>query len=180
MSRLYEGMFLIDNDTVRAGWAQAKAGLLEVLKKHGAVIETARRWDERRLAYTIKKRKRATFVLAYVSMEPEALKLLVRDLDISASVLRYLILKAEAVPDEERKLAEAEDATDFVVPEPPDEDAVDEPEPAEESEPRGRRSDGEGGDEKADGKADGKDETSEKEEAPVAAAAAESTEEAKQ
>ena len=51
---LYEGMFLIDNDTVRAGWASAKAVVTDLIAKHGGSVSSARRWDERRLAYPIR------------------------------------------------------------------------------------------------------------------------------
>ena len=126
MTRLYEGMFLLDNDVVRAGWQQAKKSLCDLLAKHGGSVETARRWDERRLAYTIKKRNRATFLLAYFQLPNDAMAGLNRDLEIGELVLRNLIVSVEAVPDEERKLAQAEEATDFVVPEPPADDAVEE------------------------------------------------------
>ena len=127
MTRLYEGMFLIDNDVVRAGWQQAKKSLCETLLKHGAQIETARRWDERRLAYPIKKKNRATFILAYFQLPNDAMPGLVRELEIGSLVLRQLIVSAEAVTDEERKLAAEEDSAEFVVPEPPADNVIEEP-----------------------------------------------------
>jgi small subunit ribosomal protein S6 len=147
MTRLYEGMFLIDNEAVRAGWAEAKATVGRLISKHGGKVETARRWAERRLAYPIAKRKRATFLLAYVDLQPERMRDLVRDLDINETVLRYLLLGVEAVPDTERELAASEESADFTVPEPPSDDTEDLITPRlgtadddDDDEPRGRRS----------------------------------------
>jgi small subunit ribosomal protein S6 len=125
MTRLYEGMFLIDNDVVRAGWQQAKTSLCELLTKHGAEVQSARRWDERRLAYPIKKKNRATFLLSYFQLPTDAMSALVRELELGDLVMRNLIVSAIEVSDEERQLAAEEDGTDFVVPEPPADDVVD-------------------------------------------------------
>jgi small subunit ribosomal protein S6 len=127
MTRTYECMFLIDNDVVRAGWSSAKSSVAGIIEKNGGTVVTSRRWDERRLAYPIKHRRRATYLLAFCDLEPTAMDTLRRDLDISESILRYLMTSAEAVPDPERELSRAEEADDFVLPVPP---ADDEPEPA--------------------------------------------------
>jgi len=127
MTRTYECMFLVDNDVVRAGWQAAKKAVAGLLSKHGGSFVTSRRWAERRLAYPISHRNRATYLLAYCDLDPSQMNDLRRDLDISETVLRYLITTAQAVPDEERELSAAEDSTEFVVPEPPADDVVDEP-----------------------------------------------------
>lgn len=120
--KLYEGMFLIDNDEVRSDWNGAKALVTGTLAKHGAVLRAARRWDERRLAYPIKKKNRATYLLAYFELDPAASETLRRDFDLSEKILRYLILSAPAVPEPELALTQAETAEGFIVPAPPDDD----------------------------------------------------------
>ena len=146
MTRTYECMFLVDNDVVRAGWQGAKQAVAELLGKHGGSFVTSRRWAERRLAYPIGNRNRATYLLAYSDLDPTQMNELRRDLDISETVLRYLILAADAVPAEERELSAAEDSSEFVVPEPPADDAVDEPRPTpEEGEETKARAEGGGG-----------------------------------
>jgi len=122
MTRTYESMFLIDNDAVRAGWAGAKASVAELIGKHGGKVLTSRRWDERRLAYPIRHRRRATYLLAYCEIPPGRLVGLRRELDISETVLRYLITSADAVPPKEAELDAAERAEGFSVPEPPADD----------------------------------------------------------
>ena len=155
--KLYEGMFLIDNAEVRSDWSAAKALVTGTLEKHGANVRSARRWDERRLAYSINKKNRATYLLAYYEMEGAASEALRRDFDLSEKVLRYLILSAESVPEQELELSQAEAAEGFTIPPPPDDDFL-EAESAVEEVPddddddrgrgdrrrRGRRSDDEG------------------------------------
>jgi ribosomal protein S6 len=132
-------MFLLDNQVVREGWAQAKARVTDTLTKHGAKVTTARRWDERKLAYTVRRRNRATFLLCYYEMGNEHIAAMRRDFDLSEAVLRYLMVTCEAIPAGETDLAAAEQATDFTVPPPPPDDAVEPQQPA----PQRRRDDGE-------------------------------------
>ena len=124
MSRIYEIMYLLDNNTVRAGWKEAKAAATGLIEKHGGKVLAARRWDERKLAYPIEKKNRATFLLAYYEMGNQHIPELRRDLELNERVLRYLILRAEAVPASELELSQAENAADFVVPAPPPDDLV--------------------------------------------------------
>jgi small subunit ribosomal protein S6 len=94
--------------------------------KHGGEMRSCRRWDERRLAYPIKRKRRATFLLTYCDLPATALAPLNRDLEINETVLRHLLLRAEELPSQELELTAAEDATDFVLPEPPPDDHSDE------------------------------------------------------
>src|SRR5262245_17393235 len=105
MSKYYEGMFLIDNETVRGGWAQAKAGVVDLIKKHGGTVRCARRWGERRLAYSIRQKHRATFLLAYYEIPGPSIPGLQLELNISEHVLRYLIVGLDLVPEKELELA---------------------------------------------------------------------------
>jgi len=123
MSRIYEIMILLDNNVVRAGWKEAKATATGLLEKHGGKVLSARRWDERKLAYPIKLRRRGTYLLAYVQLEADGVATLRHDFDLTESVLRYLILSVEAVPAQELELSQAENAVGFLVPPPPPEDA---------------------------------------------------------
>ena len=127
MTQTYEAMFLLDNQVVREDWKKAKGIVTDTLKKHGAKVVCARRWDERRLAYPILRRRRATFCLVHYEMGNAGIAALRRDLDLSENVLRYLILSKESVPPAELELAAAEDAAGFAVPAPPPDDAPDAP-----------------------------------------------------
>jgi ribosomal protein S6 len=165
-------MFLLDNNVVREDWNNAKGTATGILEKHGASISTARRWAERSLAYTIKKRNRGTYLLVHFEADPGSIEIIRRDLELNETVMRYLLLTAEEVPEGESELHEAELSAEFSVPEPPEDHVVDSDEeeeeggsseqPAEEAKP-------------ADGDAPAKEEAT-TEEAPAAEEAA--TEEA--
>ena len=120
MSRTYEIMYLLDNNLVRAGWKEAKAAATGLIEKHGGKVLAARRWDERQLAYPIRQRRRGTYLLAFGELDPTGVAGLRRELDLTESVLRYMILSAEGVPAQELELTQAESAAGFVVPPPPE------------------------------------------------------------
>jgi small subunit ribosomal protein S6 len=126
MTTIYEGMYLLDNEAVRQDWNAAKSIITSTLEKHGATVHTARRWDERRLAYPIKKRNRATFLLSYFEIPGENIPAMRRDFELNETVLRSLEIAVDAIPETETDLAAAEQSKDFIVPTPPDDDAIDE------------------------------------------------------
>jgi len=94
----YEAMFLLDNREVKKGWDYAKGIPLSILEKNGAKIVSARRWDERKLAYEIKKQKRATFLLVFFEAPPEKISLLNREIQLTEGILRHLILVHDEFP----------------------------------------------------------------------------------
>lgn len=116
---LYEGMFLLDNQAVRADWGLAKGAVTETLSKHGAEVVSARRWDERKLAYPIEGKKRATYLLTYYQAPFDTVAALRRDLELDERILRYLILRADTVPEGEVEKSRAELEAGFAVPPPP-------------------------------------------------------------
>tara|TARA_R110002126_G_scaffold105905_6_gene240555 strand:- start:797 stop:1456 length:660 start_codon:yes stop_codon:yes gene_type:complete len=127
LGQIYEGMFLLDNDVVRAGYTQAKSVVTDMLAKHGAQLHCVRRWDERRMTYPIAHRQRATYFLAYFEMPNTEQAAFRRDLDLTETVLRYLMLAVDALPEGEIEAANLEEGADFVVPEPPDDDQPEDP-----------------------------------------------------
>jgi small subunit ribosomal protein S6 len=112
-------MFVLDNDVVRTGWEGAKAHVTDLIAKHGGTVTTARHWGERKLAYSMKGRSRATYLLTYYEIPAGNIPTLIRDLDLSETVLRYLTLAVDAIPEGEVEAAGKETASDFMVPEPP-------------------------------------------------------------
>jgi small subunit ribosomal protein S6 len=127
LGQIYEGMFLLDNDVVRAGYTKAKSVVTDILAKHGAQLHCVRRWDERRMTYPISHRQRATYFLAYFEMPSSEQQAFRRDLDLSETIMRYLLLAVDALPEGEIEAANLEEGADFVVPEPPDDDQPEDP-----------------------------------------------------
>lgn len=119
MAQIYEGMFLLDNDVVRAGYGTAKSHVTELIAKHGGTVRTARHWGERKLAYKVNGRSRATYLLTYYEIPADNIPTLIRDLDLSETILRYLNLAVDAIPEGEAEHSEKESAAGFTLPEPP-------------------------------------------------------------
>lgn len=95
----YEGMFLFDSAGAR-DWAAIDQEVRRLLGRIGAEPLVCVKFDERKLAYEIKRRKRGTYVLTYFNAPPERITELERDAQLSESVLRMLVLRAEHVTDE--------------------------------------------------------------------------------
>lgn len=117
--KLYEGMFLLDNQAVRENWAKAKGSIIESLTKHGAKVVSARHWEERKLAYPIKGRNRGTYLLAFFECGSEGVNQMRRDFELDDRVLRYLLIRADALPAGELEKSQAEGSAEFALPTPP-------------------------------------------------------------
>lgn len=89
---IYEGMFLLDSARVAKDWEGTEALVTNVLTRYGATIKIKDRWDERKLAYTIKRQKRGTYYLNYFDAPNDAVTQIRRDLTLTEGVLRFLIL----------------------------------------------------------------------------------------
>jgi len=97
----YEAMFLFDTATTR-DWAAIEQEVRRLLERIGANLLVCVKYDERKLAYEIRRRKRGTYVLTYFDAPPEKLQELERDTQLSELVLRLLVLRTEI---SEEKLA---------------------------------------------------------------------------
>jgi small subunit ribosomal protein S6 len=86
---LYETLFALDSTKVSADPEGVRSGLHANLEKYGATIDVARPWDENgKLAYPIKKQKKAYFYIVYYRMESTSQAKLEADLRINENVLR--------------------------------------------------------------------------------------------
>lgn len=104
----YEGMFLL-SQTATADLAAAVDHLKAILDKVGAELIAMSRWDERRLAYEIKKQKRGLFILTYFTCPARNLADLERECNLSEVVLRELIIRADHLTEEEMRAADAQE-----------------------------------------------------------------------
>lgn len=89
---IYEGMFLLDSGRAAKDWAGTEALVTGILERYGAKMLIKDRWDERKLAYPIKKQKRGTYYLAYFEAPGAAMAEVRRDLTLTEGVLRFMIL----------------------------------------------------------------------------------------
>jgi len=98
----YEVMFLFD-PAVGSDWSKVEAEVNRLMERSGAQLIMWGKWDERRLAYPIKRHKRAVYVLAYFRADPEKIADLERDARLSESILRSLVLRADHVSEEQMR-----------------------------------------------------------------------------
>jgi ribosomal protein S6 len=108
-SRVYEAMFLVDSGDA-AAWGDLTKHLANILTRNGAEVIGITRWDERKLAFTVKKRKRGTYVLAFFILKSgAALAEIERDCNLSEKVLRSIILRADHFTAADMRLQLGED-----------------------------------------------------------------------
>jgi small subunit ribosomal protein S6 len=95
----YEGMFLFD-PTFGANFEACEGEVRRLMDRAEADLVFCKKWDERRLAYRVKGRKRGVYVLTYFKCAPDKITPLNRDVQISESILRALFLRADDVTPE--------------------------------------------------------------------------------
>jgi len=115
---IYQAMFLLDNQEVRKSYADARDWVRTTLEKHGAEVSVLRLWAEQELAYPIGGKRRATYLLGWISATGQAVNEAKREMYLLGPAFRVLFLRAEEIPQEEleigiQELAEGE----LVIPE---------------------------------------------------------------
>jgi len=99
VKKLYEGMFLIDSAEAAKDWDGIIETITKMLKKIEAEIVSLRKWDERPLAYKIRKCERGVYILTYFRSEGPRIHELERDVELSEKIVRAMILNAEHLTD---------------------------------------------------------------------------------
>ncbi|MGC4031063.1 MAG: 30S ribosomal protein S6 [Tepidisphaeraceae bacterium] len=99
----YEGMFLFPGS---ANAEESVKRVRDLIEKQGGTVLVAKKWDERKLAYEIKKQKRGLFVIAYFTGPGAAIAPITRDVNLSDDILRVLITDASHLSQEEMERVE--------------------------------------------------------------------------
>lgn len=99
----YEGMFLFDNTALHE-WSEMEAEVNRLFDRIQAEPLVCVKFDERKLAYEIKRRKRGTYVLTYFDVDPARIADLERDARLSEVILRMMVLRTDKLSEE--RLAE--------------------------------------------------------------------------
>ena len=93
---LYETLFMLDSTRLASEPDAVRSQLHTTLERYGAQIEVSRPWDDsRKLAYTIKKQKKASYHIVYYRLDSLKQRDLERDYAINESVLRLLTTRVE-------------------------------------------------------------------------------------
>jgi len=94
-------MFLIDSAEAAKDWDGIIELVTKMLNKIDAQIVSLKKWDERPLAYPIKRVSRGTYILAYFKADGLKIHELERDVLLSERVMRALILRTEHLTEED-------------------------------------------------------------------------------
>ena len=125
--RSYEAMFLLDTGKMAGDLNKAADTLAQIVTKHGGEVVVHRVWDERRLAYPVKKQRKALYSLMSLKAVGSAITAIEADLKLQEFVIRsmFLVIDPKLA---ESMVAVARDPNAVAlqtVTEPPDEDLFD-------------------------------------------------------
>ncbi|MGQ9505585.1 MAG: 30S ribosomal protein S6 [Thermogutta sp.] len=91
----YEGLYILDSTRFARDPDGVVQQITDALSGSGAEILVSRMWEERRLAYPIKKQRRGTYWLIYFKMESTKLNEVNRRLRLVGDILRFLHIKID-------------------------------------------------------------------------------------
>ena len=92
---VYEGLFILDANRCARDGAKAARQVEQMIETAGGELLVSRLWEERRLAYPIKRHRKGAYWLTYFRMAPDGLIGLNRQTRINDLVLRHLFLKID-------------------------------------------------------------------------------------
>jgi len=101
----YEAMFLV-SPAEAADLNSIVEHIMHLVTHGGGEVLAFSKWDERRLAFEVKKNKRGLYFLAYFSVDSVRVPDIERNCNLSERLLRFLITKADHLTVEEMKATE--------------------------------------------------------------------------
>lgn len=97
--KTYEGMFLVEAGI--PDFQTASEPIRTMFERTEADVLALNPWEERRLAYDIRGRKRGLYVLAYFKLDPARVSELEHECELDERVLRSMILRKDKLTDEQ-------------------------------------------------------------------------------
>ncbi|MCC6682781.1 MAG: 30S ribosomal protein S6 [Phycisphaeraceae bacterium] len=104
--RLYEGMFLLSQQTASAGLNEAINAVSQILERAEAEVLCISKWDERKLSHPIRGQKRGLYVYALFRAAGVRIANIERDCNLGDDVTRVLITAADHMGETEIELAQ--------------------------------------------------------------------------
>ena len=98
----YEALFLFPQ-SANVDLKGTVESIKDVLKRNGAEIIALKKWGDRQLAYPIKKQKRGAYILCYFSSPTDKLTPIDRAFNLSETLLRHMIVRADHLTVEDMK-----------------------------------------------------------------------------
>ena len=131
----YEALFLLDSGYASSNWDAVVKEIVGILERRGCKIIRLVKWDDRRLAYEIQHRRRGTYVLSYFRAPNDAPVQIERDVQLSETILRVIIIRRERMTEQQMLSQRIPSGEANVIGEPPKPPKPPEPEPAKEESP---------------------------------------------
>ncbi len=103
----YEAMFLL-RQAAAADLGAAVDHIRDILARAEAQVLALSKWDDRRLAYEIEKQKRGIYILVYAAIPTAKMASLERDLNLSQSVLRWMVTRADHLTVDEMRATDGQ------------------------------------------------------------------------
>jgi small subunit ribosomal protein S6 len=99
--KLYEAMFLIDSADAASDWDGVIAAITKTLERAEVDIVSITKWDDRRMAYEIKRMSRGTYILCYFRSDGQKNQEIETAVQLSEKIIRVLILCVDWMTDED-------------------------------------------------------------------------------
>ena len=91
----YEGMFLLDHGKVKNEPQKGIDEITAILEKNQAKVAKIAKWDERKLAFEIRKQKRGTYILSHFEAPESAIAEIRQTAHLSEIIARSIIVRIE-------------------------------------------------------------------------------------
>lgn len=98
--RYYEFMYIVNPEVEADDLQEVTARLGQMIADGGGEVLRLESWGRRRLAYPIRRYHEGHYVVAYIQLDPEAIAGLKGRLALTEEVIRYLLVKIDAIPSE--------------------------------------------------------------------------------
>lgn len=95
----YEAMFVLEAG--QSDFESAGEPIRNLLTRYEADVLALKPWDERKLAYPIRGRKRGLYAIAYFKVDPSHVAEIEHDAQLEENILRVLILQKPKLTEEE-------------------------------------------------------------------------------
>lgn len=113
-TRKYEAIFIVAVEKTDPEVQAVADHFKEVVEKNGGTVESAKKWEKRRMAFEINGHKEGNYVLMHFEATPEVPAELARLMRISDDIIRHRIFLRETdagIP-EASQVQELEEGTD--------------------------------------------------------------------
>jgi small subunit ribosomal protein S6 len=93
--QMYECLLMLDSSKVAGDLDTVKNSIHATLDKHKAEILASRPWDERKLAFPVKKQKKSLYYLVYMQVDSSQVKPIEHDLTLNENILRFMVIRID-------------------------------------------------------------------------------------